>query len=96
MLGERRSDPVEAALDAGLPDALLEARRVADRERRESGKGLEQARFELAELPIRVTRRDPEHAPALSRPGHGRRDRAREAFVRLVRDRLAEPVVDAS
>ena len=44
VLGQRGGDPVEAALDPRLANALLEARRVADRERREAGERLEQAR----------------------------------------------------
>src|SRR3954468_6521757 len=88
VLGQRRGDAVEAALHARLADALLEARGVADRERREAGERFEQARLDLAEAPIRIARRDPEHTAALTGPRHLCGDRAAEALVRAVRDGL--------
>jgi hypothetical protein len=94
VLGQRRGDPVEAALHARLAHALLEACGVPNCERCETGERLEQVRLELAEEAVRVARRHAEHAAALSRPRHLGRDRAAETLVRPVRNGLAEPLVD--
>ena len=85
MLGQRRGDPVEAALDPRLAHALLEARGVADRERGEAGERLEQVRLELAESPLRIARGDAEHAASLSRPASSAPRSRSEALVGPVR-----------
>ena len=83
MLGECRRDPVEAALDPLLPNALLEAGGVAYCERGEAGERLEQVRLDLPELPLgsrvatpRMPRRSPDQVI-------GAADRAREPLVGL-------------
>ena len=90
VLGERRGDPVEAALDPRLANALLEARGVSHGERGQPGERLEEVRLELAELAVGVTRRHAEQPSALPGPGHRCGDRARETLVCRVRERLAE------
>src|SRR5262245_62182250 len=94
VLVQRRRDAVEAPLDPRLADALLEARGVADRERREAREGLEEALLELAEASLRITRCDAEQAAALARPRHLRRDRTCEALVCGVRNRVVAACVD--
>ena len=96
MLGERRGDPVEAALDPCLPHALLEALGVAHGQRGESCERLEEARLELPERPVGIPRRHTEQSPALAGPGHRCGDRARKALVRAVRKRLAEAALQVA
>ena len=61
-LGQHCGDPVEAALHAGLPRALLEALGIAQRERGEVGECLEQVGLGMREPPGRVARADAEDA----------------------------------
>ena len=85
-LAERRGDPVEAPLDAGLAAPLLEALRVAQCERGQVGEGVEQTRLAAREPPLRVARADAEHALDLAGPAHRGDHRRVESRVRLVGD----------
>ena len=93
-LGERRSDPVEPSLHARLSHALLEALSIPDGKRGQAGECLQEVGLDLAELTVRVSRRDAEHASALAGPGHRSGDRACEPLVGWVLDGLGEAACD--
>ena len=88
-LAEQRGDPVEAALDAGLPRALGEHLGVPQRERRERRRTSRAARVGLGEravVPRGSRRRGRRGSPG---PGHRRDERAGEAAGR--RDAVPDP-----
>ena len=93
-LPEHGRDPVEAALNPRLPCALREHLGVPQRERREPGESLENARVPLREAAALATT-DAEHAAHLVAPGHRRRDHVGEAFVRRMRNRRRDLAVRA-
>ena len=85
-LPEHGRDAVEAALDPCLPRALREHLGVPQRERRETGEGLEDARVPLANA-ASLAPPDAEHAAHLFAPEHRRGDHVGEALVGRMRNR---------
>ena len=86
-LAEHGGDPIEAALDAGLPHALLERFGVAERDRREPRERVQQRQVVLGEAVV-LERADAEHATHLTAGRDRRVHHLGEDGVMLARRRL--------